>query len=70
MARVSPLGGHLPPICVDGVSSVADDASSHSVQVQIDPTESVEAHNALLRDWEEIYDTIRPHQALGLPHPE
>jgi len=27
--------------------------------------ESVVAHNALLRRWEETYNTIRPHQALG-----
>jgi len=27
--------------------------------------ESIPVHNALLREWEEIYNTIRPHEALG-----
>lgn len=27
--------------------------------------EALESHNALLREWEEIYNNVRPHQALG-----
>jgi transposase InsO family protein len=27
--------------------------------------DALDAHNALLRQWEDVYNTIRPHQALG-----
>lgn len=32
--------------------------------------ESLAAHNLLLRAWEQIYNTIRPHQALGYRTPQ